>query len=48
MKTFVMAFLKRGPNRSQDSITAANLQRLYLNNITKLAKAGKLVLADPF
>jgi len=48
MKTFVMAFLKRGPNRSQDSITAANLQRLYLNNITKLAKAGKLVLAGPF
>lgn len=27
MKQYVMAFLKRGPNRSQDSITAANLQK---------------------
>lgn len=48
MKTYVMAFLKRGPNRSQDSITAANLQRSHLENITKLANAGKLVLAGPF
>ena len=48
MKTFVMAFLKRGPNRSQDSITASNLQRSHLDNITKLANAGKLVLAGPF
>ncbi len=48
MKTYVMAFLKRGPNRSQDSITASNLQRSHLDNITKLANAGKLVLAGPF
>jgi len=48
MKTFVMAFLKRGPNRSQDSITAANLQRSHLDNISKLAQAGKLVMAGPF
>lgn len=43
-----MAFLKRGHNRSQDSITTANLQRSHLDNITKLANAGKLVLAGPF
>ena len=48
MKTYVMAFLKRGPNRSQDSITAANLQRSHLDNITKLAQMGKLVVAGPF
>lgn len=48
MKTFVMAFLKRGPNKSQDSITSAKLQRAHLDNITKLAEEGKLVLAGPF
>ena len=48
MKQYVMAFLKRGPNRSQDSTTAANLQRAHLDNITRLANEGKLVLAGPF
>lgn len=48
MKKYVIAFLKRGPNRDQDSITKANLQRAHLNNIEKLAKEGKLVLAGPF
>lgn len=48
MKTYVMAFLKAGPNRSQDSTTAANLQRAHLDNIKRLAKEGKLVLAGPF
>ena len=48
MSRYVMAFLKRGPNRSQDSITAANLQKAHLDNIGKLAKEGKLVLAGPF
>lgn len=48
MKPYVMAFLKRGPNRSQDSITAANLQKAHLQNITRMANEGKLVLAGPF
>jgi len=48
MKTYVMAFLKAGPNRSQDSITRANLQRAHLNNIKRLANEGTLVLAGPF
>lgn len=48
MKQYVMAFLKRGPNRSQDSLTAANLQKAHLENINRLAQAGKLVLAGPF
>ncbi len=48
MKKYVMAYLKRGPNRSQDSATRANLQRAHLDNITKMAEEGKLVLAGPF
>jgi uncharacterized protein YciI len=48
MKQYVLAFLKRGPNRNQDSVTAENLQKAHLQNITRLANEGKLVLAGPF
>ncbi|MDX2134151.1 MAG: YciI family protein [Saprospiraceae bacterium] len=48
MKTYVMAFLKRGPNRSQDSVEAARLQRAHLDNITRMANMGKLLVAGPF
>ena len=48
MKKYVMAFLKRGPNRDLDSAEAANLQMAHLENIGKMAEAGKLVLAGPF
>ena len=48
MKTYVMALLKTGPNRSTDSITKAKLQRAHLDNITKMAENGTLVLAGPF
>ncbi len=48
MKKYVMAFLKRGPNRGQDSLTAANLQKAHMQNINRMANEGKLVLAGPF
>lgn len=48
MKPYVLAFLKRGPNRSQDSLTAAQLQKAHLDNIVRMAEAGQLVLAGPF
>ncbi|NOU61895.1 YciI family protein [Marinifilum caeruleilacunae] len=48
MSQYVMAFLKSGPNRSQDSISAVKLQKAHLENIGRLAKEGKLVLAGPF
>ncbi len=48
MNRYVMAFLKRGPNRSQDSTTASNLQKAHMENITRMAEEGTLVLAGPF
>lgn len=48
MKTYVMAFLQSGPERSQDSLEAATIQRAHLDYIKELATAKKLVLAGPF
>ncbi|GGB70467.1 YciI family protein [Shewanella inventionis] len=48
MKRYVMAFLKRGPNRDRTKAEADELQRLHMANIGRLAEAGKLVLAGPF
>ncbi|QYJ77041.1 YciI family protein [Shewanella sp. FJAT-52076] len=48
MKSYVMAFLKKGPNRSGTDEERARLQRAHLDNIGRLAKEGKLVLAGPF
>jgi uncharacterized protein YciI len=48
MKKYVMAFLKAGPKRDQDSVTAANLQGEHMKNIQRMANLGKLVLAGPF
>jgi uncharacterized protein len=48
MKKYVMAFLKRGPNRDRSKADAAELQRLHMENIGRLAAEGKLVLAGPF
>lgn len=48
MKTYVMAFLKRGPNRPEETAIIDSLQAAHLANIGKLAEEGKLVLAGPF
>lgn len=48
MKSYVMAFLKAGPDRSQDAETATALQKAHLQNIMRMAEEGTLVLAGPF
>ncbi|MCL2919174.1 YciI family protein [Shewanella litorisediminis] len=48
MKSYVMAFLKKGPNRTGTDEERAQLQRAHLDNIGRLAKEGKLLLAGPF
>lgn len=48
MKKYVMALLKAGPNRNQDSVTAARLLSQHLGNIQRMAKEGRLVVAGPF
>lgn len=48
MRQYVMAFLKSGPNPSADSTEAMELQRAHLDNISRMAEEGDLVLAGPF
>ena len=48
MRKYVMAFLKRGPNRPSDPEKSNELQRAHLDNIGRMAEAGKLVVAGPF
>ncbi len=48
MRRYVMAFLKAGPNRDQDSTRAAELQRAHLENISRMAEDGDLIVAGPF
>ncbi len=48
MKKYVIAFLKKGPNRDLDSAKAVELQRAHLDNIGRMAEEGTLVLAGPF
>ena len=48
MRQYVFAYLKKGPNRDLPKEEADQLQRAHLDNITRLAEEGKLILAGPF
>jgi uncharacterized protein YciI len=48
MKTFVFATLKRGSAKVEDPKELKQLQAGHLQNINRLAKEGKMVLAGPF
>ena len=48
MKEYFFVMLIKGPNRNQDSLTAAKIQDGHMNNIRRLADLGKIVVAGPF
>ncbi|HEU4574986.1 MAG TPA: YciI family protein [Chitinophagaceae bacterium] len=48
VRQYWFVLLTAGPNRNQDSATAANIQKGHLANITRLYKEGKLKVAGPF
>lgn len=48
IRQYWFVLLTTGPNRSQDSATAAKLQMAHLNNIRKLYNEGKIKVAGPF
>lgn len=48
MKQYFMVFLKKGPNRGQDSLSVQEIQKGHLDNIQRLADEGKLIVAGPF
>lgn len=48
MKKYVIAFLKRGPNRDRSKEEADALQAAHMANIGRMAEEGVLILAGPF
>lgn len=48
IKQYWMVFLKKGPNRVQDTAAEAIIQKKHLSNIRRLTAEGKMVLAGPF
>ena len=48
LKRYWMVFLKKGSRRNQEAALAEKIQRDHLANITKLAAAGKIIVAGPF
>jgi uncharacterized protein YciI len=48
MKNYVLVLLKPGSNTSVNKVTEDSIFHGHLNNITRLANNGSLVLAGPF
>ena len=48
MRKYVIAFLKKGPNRDLSPEKANELQAAHMKNIGAMADAGKLVMAGSF
>lgn len=47
MKTYYLVLLKKGPVRTQDSTTSAQIQEGHLKHLNKMYTAGKMNLAGP-
>jgi uncharacterized protein len=47
MKTYYLVFLKKGPNRNQDSITVSKLQSQHMAHLNKMADEGKMDICGP-
>lgn len=48
MQKYIIAYLKRGPNRDRSEVESQALQKAHMENIGRMAEEGKLVLAGPF
>lgn len=48
IRQYWFVLLTKGPSRSQDSATAAKIQKGHLANIMRLYKEGKIKVAGPF
>ena len=48
IRQYFFVMLTAGPNRTQDSVTAAKIQEGHMANITRLYYEGKLKVAGPF
>jgi uncharacterized protein YciI len=47
MKMYYLVFLKKGVNRTQDSVTVKKLQEGHMAHLTKMAESGKMDIAGP-
>ena len=47
LKPYFLVLLKAGPERNQDSVTAAQIQKQHLEYINAIAQTGKLNVAGP-
>lgn len=47
MKTYYLVLLKKGPNRSQDSATVAQIQVQHLAHLTKMYEEKHMCIAGP-
>lgn len=48
IRQYWFVLLTKGENRSQDSATAAGIQKAHLENINRLYNEGKIKVAGPF
>ena len=48
IKQYWFVMLLKGPNRDQDSVSAAKIQQGHMANINRLYNLGKLKVAGPF